>query len=424
MPADAQLLFPMAIIRAFRGLRPPDHLAEAVAARPYDVLNSAEAREEAAENPQSFLHITKSEIDLPADTDPYDERVYTSARANLARFVKEGWLVFDRTDNLYVYRQIMGEHAQVGLVACSSNEDYFNEVIKKHEFTRPVKENDRIKHMKTLRAHPGPVFLTYPGVLDIDRAVEGVIADQDPDVDFEAPDGVRHTVWVVETRSTVRELTRLFKTRVPATYIADGHHRAASSAKVGKAMAEANPNHTGQEEYNFFLSVLFPADQLNIIDYNRVMKDLNGHSAEGLLEALAKEFDVAPVDEAYTPEDNYCYGLYLPGQWYRLELKPDLANEAHPIESLDIHVLSERVIAPLFGITDQRTDDRIDFVGGIRGLAELERRVDSGDMACAFAIHPVSIMQLMEVADSGEVMPPKSTWFEPKLRSGLVVHTF
>jgi uncharacterized protein (DUF1015 family) len=414
----------MAIIRPFRGLRPPEELAEAVAARPYDVLNSAEARAEAEGNEMSFLRITKPEIDLPEDTDPYSQAVYDKARENLNLFIKKGWLVPDREAAFYVYRQIMGAHAQVGLVACSSNEDYFNDVIKKHEFTRPVKENDRINHMKTLGAHPGPVFLTYPGVHEIDTVIEGVLADQDPDADFAAEDGVRHTLWVVNERPIVRELTSLFKRMVPATYIADGHHRAASSAKVGKAMQEANPAHTGEEEYNFFLSVLFPADQLRIIDYNRVIKDLNGHSEEALLEALAADFDVSPALEAYAPEDNYCYGLYLPGRWYRLELKPGLANESHPIESLDIHVLSERVIDPVFGIADQRTDDRIDFVGGIRGLGELERRVDSGEMACAFSIHPVSIGQLMEVADSGEVMPPKTTWFEPKLRSGLVVHRF
>lgn len=414
----------MATIRPFRGLRPPSDIAEDVAARPYDVLNSEEARAEAAGNERSFLHVTKSEIDLPPGTDPYADAVYAKARENLDRFRKEGWLVPDKKECLYVYRQIMGTHAQVGLVACSSNEDYFNDVIKKHEFTRPVKENDRIRHMRTLRAHPGPVFLTYPGVREIDEVIESVLAEGEPDADFLAPDQVRHTLWVVDDTTQIRELTRLFRTRVPATYIADGHHRAASSAKVGQALAAENAGHTGEEEYNFFLSVLFPADQLRIIDYNRVLQDLNGHTAEGLLEALAKDFDVDPAPEAYRPEDNYCYGLYLPGQWYRLELKPGLANEAHPIESLDIHVLSERVIAPLFGITDQRTDDRIDFVGGIRGLEELERRVDSGEMACAFSIHPVSIGQLMEVADSGEVMPPKSTWFEPKLRSGLVVHAF
>lgn len=414
----------MAIIKAFKGLRPPEALAAKVAARPYDVLNSDEARVEAEGNPHSFLHVTKPEIDLPADVNPYDDRVYAKAKENFALFLQKKYLVPDATDCLYVYRQIMGTHAQVGLVACSSVQDYWDDVIKKHEFTRPVKENDRIRHMREIRAHSGPVFLAYPEVYAIDEIIDKVIADQDADADLETPDEVRHTVWVVSDRSMIQELTRLFRTKVPVTYIADGHHRAASSAKVGKALAEENPNHTGEEAYNFFLSVLFPADQLAIQDYNRVVRDLNGLSHEAFLQALSADFDLEPVREAYKPDDNYCYGLYLPGQWYRMEIKQGLVDEDDPIASLDISVLSDRVIAPILGIVDQRTDDRIDFVGGIRGLVEIERRVDSGEMAAAFAIYPVSIGQLMDVADSGQVMPPKTTWFEPKLRSGLIVHKF
>jgi uncharacterized protein (DUF1015 family) len=414
----------MAIIKAFRALRPPEKLAEKVAAKPYDVLNTEEARAEAEGNPHSFLHVTRPEIDLPEGTDLYNDAVYAKARENFAHFVKEGYLVPDAGEYLYLYRQIMGSHAQVGLVACSSVQDYEDDVIKKHEYTRPVKENDRIRHMREIRAHSGPVFLAYPEVRAIDDIVDRVLAEQDPDADIMTPDKVRHTVWVIREAQRIRELERLFRTQVPATYIADGHHRAASSAKVGLALAAENPAHTGQEEYNFFLSVLFPANQLAIMDYNRVVRDLNGMSREAFLEALAEDFDLEPVDEAYEPEDNYCYGLYLPGQWYRMELKPGLADEDHPINSLDIAVISERVIAPLLGVTDQRTDERIDFVGGIRGLDELARRVDSGEMAVAFAIHPVSVQQLMDVANSGQVMPPKSTWFEPKLRSGLIVHTF
>jgi uncharacterized protein (DUF1015 family) len=414
----------MALIKAFKGLRPPEALAAKVAARPYDVLNSDEARVEAEGNPYSFLHVTKPEIDLPADLNPYDDRVYAKARENFDLFLQKKYLVPDATECLYVYRQIMGSHAQVGLVACSSVQDYWDDVIKKHEFTRPVKENDRIRHMREIRAHSGPVFLAYPEVYAIDEIIDKVIAEQDADADLETPDQVRHTVWVIRDRSTIQELVRLFRNKVPVTYIADGHHRAASSAKVGKALAEENPNHSGEESYNYFLSVLFPADQLAIQDYNRVVRDLNGLGREDFLAALSADFDLEPVREAYKPDDNYCYGLYLPGQWYRMELKPGLVDEDDPIASLDISVLSDRVIAPILGIADQRTDDRIDFVGGIRGLAELERRVDSGEMAAAFAIYPVSIGQLMDVADSGQVMPPKTTWFEPKLRSGLIVHTF
>ncbi len=414
----------MATIKAFKGLRPPESLAEKVAARPYDVLNSAEARLEAKGNPYSFLHVTKAEIDLPEDIDLYDDRVYAKAKENFELFLSKKYLVADPADCLYVYRQIMGSHAQVGLVACSSVQDYQDDVIKKHEHTRPVKENDRIRHMREIRAHSGPVFLAYPEVYAIDEIIDQVIAGQDPEFDLETPDQVRHTIWVIRDRSTITELVRLFRTKVPATYIADGHHRAASSAKVGLTLKQENPNHTGEEEYNYFLTALFPADQLQIQDYNRVVRDLNGLSREAFLKALTSNFEVASVKEAYRPDDNYCYGLYLPGQWYRLEVLPGKVNEDDPIASLDISVLSDLVIAPILGIADQRTDDRIDFVGGIRGLGELERRVDSGEMAVAFAIYPVSIGQLMDVADSGQVMPPKSTWFEPKLRSGLVVHTF
>jgi uncharacterized protein (DUF1015 family) len=413
----------MAIIRAFRGLRPPDEIAEEVAARPYDVLNSAEARMEAEGNPRSFLRITRSEIDLPEGTDLYSDAVYDKARENLVEFVKQGWLQRDEENCLYVYRQIMGTHAQVGLVACSSIQDYFDDVIKKHEFTRPVKEKDRIRHMKTLRAHPGPVFMTYPEVDEIDQLIDEVLAD-DPEIDFAADDNVRHTIWVIRERSTIRDLVRLFRDRVPATYIADGHHRAASSAKVGKELMDSNSNHTGEEEYNFFLSVLFPADQLSIIDYNRVIKDTNGLSSEELLQKLAEKFDIAAVEEAYRPEYPHSFGLYMDGQWFRMDARLEILNDSDPIGVLDISVLSENVIDPILGIKDQRTDDRIDFVGGIRGMAELERRVDSGEMAMAFSIYPVTIRQLIDVSESGEVMPPKSTWFEPKLRSGLIVHSF
>jgi uncharacterized protein (DUF1015 family) len=414
----------MAVIKAFKGFRPPEHLAEEVASKPYDVLNSAEAKAEAEGNPNSFLHVIKSEIDLPEGTDDYDDSVYNKAKENLDQFIKNGVLVQDEANCLYVYRQVMGSHAQVGIVACSSIHDYFSDVIKKHEFTRPVKENDRIRHMKTLRAHPGPVFLTYPDVREIDDAIDEVIAGDDPEVDFAASDDVRHTIWVVRDRDTIRTLTRYFRDLVPSTYIADGHHRAASSAKVGKELMEANAKHDGAEEYNFFLSVLFPAGQLKIIDYNRLVKDLNGLTPVEFLAALETNFEVEPQAERCQPEEPHTYGLYMEGMWYKLTARPDTFREDDPITILDISVLSDNLIAPILGITDQRTDDRIDFVGGIRGLGELEKRVDSGEMAAAFAIYPVSIHQLIDVSETGNVMPPKSTWFEPKLRSGLIVHKF
>lgn len=414
----------MAIIKAFKGLRPEDDIADKVASRPYDTMNTAEARAEAEGNPMSFLRVIKPEIDLPEGTDPYADVVYKMGAANLQEFVQNGWLKPDATDCLYIYRQIMGVHAQVGLVACSSIHDYFDDVIKKHEYTRPVKEQDRIKHMRTLRAHQGPVFLTYPDVFDIDEVINGVIASDDPEIDFAAGDNVRHTIWVINDRTIIRELERLFRTKVPATYIADGHHRAASSAKVGQALMKENPNHTGEEEYNFFLSVLFPADQLSIIDYNRVVKDLNGLTSEEFLAAVSEKFNIRPCEEAAKPEFNGEFGLYMDGIWYMLEAPEEMLDEPDPVESLDISILSNNIIDPILGIKDQRTDDRIDFVGGIRGLEELERRVDSGEMACAFSIFPVSIHQLIAVSESGRVMPPKTTWFEPKLRSGLVVHKF
>jgi uncharacterized protein (DUF1015 family) len=413
----------MSIIKGFKGYRPASGKEKDVASVPYDVVNSAEAREMAAGNPDSFLRIVKAEIDLPEDIDVHSQQVYDKARENFVNFVESGVLVQDDHDCLYLYKQKMGEWEQVGLVAASSIEDYWNDIIKKHEFTRPVKEKDRIDHMYTTKIHSGPVFLTYPEVADIDAIVDQVVSNQTPDYDFEAVDGVAHTLWVVRDQNVIDTLVNLFATQVPATYIADGHHRAASSGKVGRQMAEENPDHNGSEEYNFFLSVLFPANQLHIIDYNRVFKDLNGKTPEELVEGLKEDFDITHADGQVKPASIHEMGLYVAGQWYNMVAKPHTYTD-DPIGVLDVSVITEYILDKQFGITDQRTDDRVDFVGGIRGLGELEKRVDSGDVAAAVSLYPVTIQQLIDIADSGNVMPPKSTWFEPKLRSGVVVHGF
>lgn len=413
----------MAIIKPFMGWRPAPENAAKVASRPYDVLNSEEAREEAAGNDLSFLHVCKPEIDLPEDIDHYADAVYAKAVENWKRFQENGTFRQDGTANMYAYRQIMNGHAQVGLVANSSIEDYFNDIIKKHEFTRPEKENDRIRHMYELQCHPEPVFLTYPDVAEVDVVMNKVVAGQ-PVYDFTAEDGIQHTFWVIDDAEHISSLMSLFNSRVPFTYIADGHHRSASSAKVGKRMAEANPGHTDNEEYNFFLSVIFPSSQLMIMDYNRVVKDLNGLNTEAFLQQVGEKFTIEKQSATYKPEALHTFGLYIDNQWYKLTAKQGTYNDSDPIDVLDVTILSNHLLDPILGIKDQRTDKRIDFVGGIRGLGELEKRVNSGEMAVAIALYPVSIQQLINIADSGNVMPPKSTWFEPKLRSGLVVHTF
>jgi uncharacterized protein (DUF1015 family) len=414
----------MAIIRSFNGWRPKPEQAAKVASRPYDVLNSEEARMEAAGNDISFLHVCKPEIDLPENIDHYADEVYAKAVENWKKFQSNGTFTQDATPNMYAYRQIMNGHAQVGLVANSSIEDYFNDIIKKHEYTRPEKENDRIRHMADLQCHPEPVFLTYPDVAEIDAIINTVVNSTSPIYDFTAEDGIQHTFWIIDNKNDVAGLTHLFETKVPYTYIADGHHRSASSAKVGKAIGQNNPNHTGNEEYNFFLSVIFPASQLMIMDYNRVVKDLNGHTAEGVLSAVAEKFIVEKRDAIYKPEALHTFGMYLNNTWYKLTAKEGTYNDNDPIDVLDVTIMSNHILDPILGIKDQRTDKRIDFVGGIRGLGELEKRVNSGEMQIAISLYPVSIQQLINIADSGNVMPPKSTWFEPKLRSGLVVHTF
>jgi uncharacterized protein (DUF1015 family) len=412
----------MAIIKAFRGIRPAKDKAHRVASKPYDVLNSAEARIEAEGNPYSFYHVVKAEIDLPENVDIHSMEVYEKGRDNFNQMIADGVLFQDDKDTYYIYRQIMGEWEQYGLLAASSTEDYFNDVIKKHEFTRPEKEQDRINHFKTVNAHTGPVFITYPDVADMNTLVEEIVKAE-PEYDFVADDEVKHTLWVVNDEKTIAEITKIFAEQVPFTYIADGHHRAASSAKIGKEIADANPNHTGKEEYNFFLTVLFPSSQMNIIDYNRVVKDLNGNSKEEFLAKLKEVMDVEELgSEIYKPASLHEFSMYLDKVWYKLTAKQGTYNDNDPTEVLDVSILQENVLNPILGIDNPRTNTRIDFIGGIRGLGELEKRVDSGEMEVAFALYPVTIQQLIDIADSGNVMPPKSTWFEPKLRSGMVVH--
>jgi uncharacterized protein (DUF1015 family) len=407
----------MVTISPFQALRPEAQLAKSVASRPYDVLNSKEAKVEAQGNPNSFLHITKSEIGLPETTDIHSQEVYDKAKENLTAFISRNILFRENKPCYYIYRLTMDGRSQAGLVCGSSVDDYENGLIKKHEFTRPEKEEDRINHIKTTGAQTGNVFLAYKNVAEIDAVINGWMKDKNPQYDFTADDGIQHTIWIVNDDATIENISHLFKTKVPATYIADGHHRAASAAKVRTALGESST-----ENSDFFLTTLFPSNQLAIMDYNRVVKDLNGLSAEDLLIKTEKHFTVEKVSEQYRPEAAHRFGLYLPGQWYKLTAKAGSFDEKDPIAVLDISILQQNLLEPVLGIADQRTDKRIDFVGGIRGLDELEKRVDSGEMALAISFYPVSIEQLFAVADSGEVMPPKSTWFEPKLRDGLLTH--
>ncbi len=412
----------MAVLKPFKGLRPPKELAEKVASRPYDVLNSEEARQEAAGNPYSLLHIIKPEIDLPEGTDLYSEAVYQKARENFEKFKAEGWLKADEEEYLYIYAQTMNGKTQYGVVGCASVDDYLNNVIKKHELTRKDKEEDRIKHVRVTNANMEPVFFTYPNVKEIDKIVADFVKNHAPDYDFTANDGFGHHFWVIRDKMTIDRLVELFAS-IPSVYVADGHHRTAAAALVGNEKRKANPNHTGTEEYNYFLAVHFPANQLSIIDYNRVIKDLNGMVKEELLEKLAHSFNIREVGpEVYRPAQLHNFSMYLDGLWYSLTAKRGTYDDEDPIDVLDVTILTRQILVPLFNIKDLRSDKRIDFVGGIRGLEELKRLVDSGRMAVAFALYPVSMDQLINIADSGRIMPPKTTWFEPKLRSGLVVH--
>ena len=410
----------MPLLRPFPGLRPlPDKAAE-VAAPPYDVLDSNEARERAAGKPWSFLHISKPEIDLPAGTDPYDAAVYAKGKENFVSMIEEGVLKQDSAPSYYLYRLIMGDHQQTGLVAAAHVADYDTNRIRKHEFTRPDKEDDRVRQVDALSAQTGPVFLTYKHNAAIDELAATVTAAA-PEIDLVADTGVRHSLWVVSDAAQLDLITRTFDA-MDCLYIADGHHRSAAASRVAAARKAANPGHTGDEAYNYFLSVIFPDNQMQILDYNRVLKDLHGNSPEDFLASLEKAFTVEKVTGQCKPAKPGEFGMYLRRQWYRLTIKPILIPHADPVARLDVSLLQDHLIGPILGIADPRRDKRIDFVGGIRGLGELERRVDSGEMAVAFAFHATSMADLMAVADAGEVMPPKSTWFEPKLADGLVSH--
>ena len=406
----------MITIKPFNALRPEAQHAKQVASRPYDVLTSKEAKVEAQGNPCSFLHITKSEIDLPDDTDSHSQVVYNKAKANLDAFVSRNILFRESKPCYYIYQLIMNGKSQTGLVCGSSVDDYENGLIKKHEFTRPEKEQDRINHIKTTGAQTGNVFLAYRNVPEIDAIVNDWKKDKRPVYDLMADDKIQHTIWIINDNDTIKKISTIFETQVPCTYIADGHHRAASAAKVRAALGTAAPTGAGM-----FLTTLFPADELMIMDYNRLVKDLNGLTIEGLLAKAASKFSVEKVAEAFSPAQLHQFGLYAEKQWYKLTAKKDTFT-TDPMGILDVTILQENFLAPLLNIIDQRTDVRIDFVGGIRGLGELEKRVDSGEMALAISLHPVTIQQLFDIADSGNVMPPKSTWFEPKLRDGLLTH--
>ncbi len=411
----------MAIIKPFKGLRPRKELAAKVAAPPYDVLSSEEARALAKNNPYSFLHINKPEIDLPPGTDLYDESVYQKGKENLQRFIKEGILIQDEKPMFYIYRQIMGNHQQIGLVAGASVEEYEKNLIKKHELTRADKEEDRVKHVNTLNAQTGPVFLTYKAQPEIDALIDQIIQNQ-PEYDFTAEDGIRHTFWLVENDEDIKRLQELFK-KLDCLYVADGHHRSAAAMRVKQMRQAQNPDHTGEEEYNYFLTVIFPHNQMYIMDYNRVVKDLNGLSKDEFLQKVAEKFEIEKLGATTEkPSQKHEFRMYLDGEWYRLTAKPGTFDTNDPVAQLDVSILMENLLVPILGIGDPRKDKRIDFVGGIRGLEELKRRVDSGEMKVAFALYPTSIEDLMAIADAGKIMPPKSTWFEPKLRSGLVVH--
>lgn len=412
----------MAVIKPFKGVRPPKSMVEEVASRPYDVLNSEEAREEAKGNEKSLYHIIKPEIDFPVGTDEHDSAVYDKAVENFKMFQEKGWLVQDDKENYYVYAQTMNGKTQYGLVVGAYVPDYMNGVIKKHELTRRDKEEDRMKHVRVNNANIEPVFFAYPDNAELDSIVAKYTA-REPEYDFIAPgDGFGHTLWVIDEKDDIDRITALFAD-MPALYIADGHHRSAAAALVGAEKAAQNPNHKGDEEYNYFMAVCFPASQLTIIDYNRVVKDLNGLTAEQFLKALEKDFIVEEKCESiYKPSSLHNFSLYLAGKWYSLTAKPGTYDDNDPIGVLDVTISSNLILDEILGIKDLRSDKRIDFVGGIRGLGELKKRVDSGEMAMALALYPVSMKQLMDIADTGNIMPPKTTWFEPKLRSGLVIH--
>ncbi|MBO5860649.1 MAG: DUF1015 domain-containing protein [Alistipes sp.] len=412
----------MVKIKPFRGIRPPQQFAAEVASRPYDVLNSVEAKQEATE--RSLLHIIKPEIDFDPIADEHSDEVYQKAMENFRLWKERGWLMQDEQEHYYIYAQTMNGRTQYGIAMCCHFEDYLSGAIKKHELTRPDKEEDRMIHVRNQKANIEPVFFTYPDDAEINAIVESVVKENEPDYDFTAADGFGHHFWVVRDAETNKRITELFA-NIPALYVADGHHRTAAAARVGQECMAKNPAHKGDEEYCYFLAVTFPASQLRIIDYNRVVRDLNGLSESELLDALKVSFEVENKGkDIYTPSSLHNFAMYLGGEWYSLTARAGTYDDADPIGVLDVTVLSNLVLDKILGITDLRTSKRIDFVGGIRGLGELQQRVDSGEMKVAFALYPVSMQQLIDIADTGNIMPPKTTWFEPKLRSGVVIHSF
>ena len=413
----------MAIIKPFKGLRPPKQLVEEVACLPYDVMNSEEATKMAEGKPASLLRITRAEIKKEKGTDSHDEKVYLHARSNFDSFQEKGFLVQDKEAHYYIYAQTMNGKTQYGVVGAASCQDYLDGKIKKHELTRPDKEEDRKVLSRILEANIEPVFFTYRAVPEIDAIVSDIVTNNAPEYDFTAEDGFGHHFWVIEDSKINKTLEQLFEEKVPCTYVADGHHRTAAAAGMSAEFRAKNPNHTGKEAYNFFMAVHFPDNQLQIIDYNRVVKDLNGLSAEGFITKVGENFIINEISkDILKPEKLHDFSMYVAGKWYGLTAKEGAFNDNNPIDSLDVSVLSKYILEPILNIINLRTDTRIDFVGGIRGLGELSKRVDSGEMAVAFALFPVSMNQLMNIADTGNIMPPKVTWFEPKLRSGLVIN--
>ncbi len=413
----------MAVVKPFRGLRPPANLASEIACLPYDVMNSEEAAVMARGKEKSLLHITKAEIDLPDGTDVHSEEVYQKALENFISWQKKGWLIGDLERHFYIYAQTMKGRTQYGIVGAAAVTDYLSGIIKKHELTRPDKEEDRMVHVRANNANIEPVFFAYPSVRELDKIVEKIVKNERPEYDFVAEDGIGHHFWVVWDRKTNDKIEKLFAEKVPYMYVADGHHRTAAAALVGKEKKDKNPAHRGDEEYNFFMAVIFPDDQLKIFDYNRVVKDLNGMTPAQFLGKLKESFDVREKGtRTHRPTKLHNFGMYLDGKWYSLTAKKGMYYDDDPIGVLDVTILTELVLLPLLDIQDLRRSKRIDFIGGIRGLAELKKRVDSGEMKVAFALYPVSMKQLITIADTGNIMPPKTTWFEPKLRSGLVIH--
>ncbi len=412
----------MAVVRPFKAVRPVKDLVEQVASLPYDVMNRTEAKQMAAGNPHSFLHVVRSEMDVPDDMEMYDPEVYKTARKNLDKMQVDGVLVQDETPRFYIYRQLMWGRVQTGIVACTSIDDYSNNIIKKHEFTRPVKEQDRINNFDYCDANTAPIFLTYRKNKEIDQIVNDWIKFHKPEYNFISEDDITHIVWQITSDEINAKIENIFK-GIDYLYIADGHHRSASSVKVGLKRREANPNYTGSEEYNFFMSVIFPDEDLFIMDYNRVIKDLNGLSVDDFKKLVSEKFDITEADgsAAYKPTEKKTYGMYLDGKWYKLTAKSGIFDPNDPVDRLDVSILQKNLLEPVLGIADPRTDNRIDFIGGIRGLEELEKRCNE-DCVVAFSMYPTTMDDLLAIADAGEVMPPKSTWFEPKLRSGLFVH--